>query len=66
MTYVYLGDTLTDPALVGQPCDPVRWSDGRRVVGQGKAAGRALVVFGDGRRVAVLRRRLRLREKGSS
>ena len=20
--YIYLGDAMTDPALVGQPCDP--------------------------------------------
>lgn len=36
MRYVYLGDRLTDPRLVGQPCDPIRRTDGRVVVGTGK------------------------------
>lgn len=37
--YVYLGDRLTDPRLVGQPCDPVFRTTGKRevcVVGSGK------------------------------
>jgi hypothetical protein len=54
--YVYLGDGLTDPALVGQPCDPVRRTDGRCIVGKSKQ----LVVLGGGRHVVVLRRRLRV------
>lgn len=58
MRYIYLGDRLTDPTLVQQPCDPVRRADGRCVVGRSKQ----LVRFGDGRLVAVLRRRLRLTE----
>lgn len=30
--YTYLGDRLTDPRWVGQPCDPVRRADGSLVV----------------------------------
>lgn len=56
--YVYLGDRLTDPALVGQVCGPVRREDGRCIVG-GKL-GSALVRLADGREVVVMRRRLRL------
>ena len=55
MRYVYLGDRLTDRALVGLPCEPVRRADGKCVVGRGKA----LVLFADGTRHVVLRRRLR-------
>lgn len=62
MRYVYLGDRQTDPALVGQPCDPVRRTDGRCVV----ARGSALVVFADGLRRVVNRRRLRLTTGGVS
>lgn len=54
--YVYLGDKLTDLALVGQPCDPVRRGDGRCVVGGSKQ----LVEFASGVRCVVLRRRLRV------
>ena len=56
MRYVYRGDRLTDPALVGQPCEPVRRADGRCVVGRSKQ----LVRFADGRAVVALRRRLAL------
>jgi hypothetical protein len=54
--YVYLGGFLTDPALIGRPCDPVRRADGRCIVGK---AGQ-LVRFGNGRLAIVLRRRLRV------
>lgn len=55
--YIYLGDKLTDPALVGMPCNPVkRW--GKCVIGQKTAT--ALVVDANGNRHVVLRRRLRL------
>ena len=40
----------------GQECDPVRRPDGRCVARRGTA----LVVFADGSRIAVNRRRLRL------
>ena len=56
MRYVYLGALLTDPRFVGQPCDPVRDTRGKCVVGRSKA----LVVFSWGEQVVVLRRRLRL------
>ena len=55
--YVYLGAMGTDPALVGQPCDPVRRADGRCIVGRGAQ----LVRFADGGARVVVRRRLRLR-----
>jgi len=56
--YVYLGDKLTADGLRGQACDPVRrLRDGRCVV----AGSKQLVVFADGTRAAVLRRRLRVR-----
>ncbi len=43
MRYVYLGDRLTDPALRGQRCDPVRRADGKCVVSRrvGHVRGRS-------------------------
>lgn len=62
--YCYLGDRLTDPRLVGQPCDPVRRRDGKVIVGTGQGVPRnQLVVFADGSQVVVLGRRLRLADK---
>lgn len=58
MRYRYLGDRLTDPALRGAPCDPVRRPDGKCVVGRGSQ----LVRFADDRRAVVIRRRLRVVE----
>lgn len=59
--YVYLGDRLTDPRLVNQPCDPIRRVDGRVIVGTGRGTPRnQLVQFADGERVVVPARRLRL------
>lgn len=58
MRYVYLGDRLTDPALVGLPCDPVRRADGKCIVSVRMAT--ALVRFADGVMRVVARRRLRL------
>lgn len=64
MRYVYLGDRMTDPRLVGQPCDPVSRTTGKRevcVVGSGKGTPRnQLVKFSTGELVVVLGRRLRL------
>jgi hypothetical protein len=57
MRYVYLGDRMTRPDLVMAPCDPVRRTDGRCIVGKSKQ----LVTFKDGSEIVVLRRRLRLR-----
>lgn len=58
MRYRYLGDTLTDPTLVGMACDPVRRPDGRCIISQKMAV--ALVIDAQGRKHVVLRRRLRL------
>lgn len=60
MRYLYLGDALTDRALVGQPCDPVRRTDGKCILSTRTAT--ALVQFSDGIRHVVKRRRLRLAE----
>lgn len=62
MRYVYLGDRLTDPRLVGQPCNPVFTVSGKCVVGGSKQ----LVRFSTGELVVVLRRRLRRAEKVGS
>lgn len=61
MRYIYLGDKLTDPALRGMPCDPVRRADGKCIVGQSTAA--ALVIDASGRQHVVLRRRLRVQKE---
>jgi hypothetical protein len=60
--YVYLGDKLSDPALIGMECDPVRRVDGKCVVSQKMAS--ALVIDACGRRHVVLRRRLRVIKQG--
>lgn len=57
--YLYLGTRDTDPALKGQPCDPVRRPDGKCIVGRGNQ----LVRFADGSVRVVVRRRLRVGEK---
>lgn len=56
MRYLYRGDKLTDPALINQPCDPVRRPDGKCIVSQKMAT--ALVRFADGTERVVARRRL--------
>lgn len=61
MRYVYLGDRLTDPKLVNQPCDPIRRADGRVIVGC--RPRNQLVRFEDGTEAVVLARRLRLVER---
>lgn len=58
MRYVYLGDAMTDAALIGQPCDPVRRADGKCIVSTRFAT--ALVRFADGSERVVKRRRLRV------
>jgi hypothetical protein len=59
--YRYLGDCLTDPALVGMECDPVKRKDGKCVVNRELAT--ALVIDAQGRKFVVKRRRLRLLSK---
>lgn len=59
MRYVYLGDRLTDPALRGQPCDPVHGAPGKCVRGGSKM----LVRFADGLPRAVIARLLRVRRE---
>jgi hypothetical protein len=56
--YVYLGDRMTDLALVNQRCDPVRRPDGKCIVSTRFAT--ALVRFADGSERVVKRRRLRV------
>ncbi len=58
MRYTFLGGSLSDPALCGMQCDPVRRGDGKCIVNQKMAV--ALVVDADGRRHVVPRRRLRV------
>ena len=58
MRYVYLGDAMTDPALVNQQCEPVRRDDGKCIVSTRMAT--ALVRFADGTHRVVKRRRLRV------
>lgn len=60
MRYVYLGDRLTRHDLRHMPCDPVRRADGKCIVSARMAT--ALVVFENGERHVVARRRLRLRD----
>lgn len=56
--YVYVGDRLTDPRYIRQPCDPVLRPDGKCIVG--RKPRNQLVRFADGNEVVVLGRRLRL------
>lgn len=60
--YVYLGDAMTAPDLVGAACDPVRRSDGKCTVGGSKM----LVRFASGVVHVVLRRRLRIVTKNAA
>lgn len=55
--YVYLGDKLTDPRLVNQPCDPILRADGKVLRGRNRNAA---VRFADGTEAVVLGRHLRL------
>ncbi|MCZ7645486.1 MAG: hypothetical protein M5U26_09415 [Planctomycetota bacterium] len=59
--YMYLGDRSTRNALRGRRCNPQRRPDGRCVVSTRMAT--AAVIFEDGARHVVARRRLRLLEK---
>jgi hypothetical protein len=56
MIYWYRGDRLTDEALKGMLCYPVRRADGKCITGK---TGVMLVSDFHGRRYVVLRRQLR-------
>jgi hypothetical protein len=56
MTYIYLGDRLTDPQFKGQHCDAVKRKDGKCIRGRN---GNFLVRFENGLECVVLGRRLR-------
>ncbi len=58
MRYTYLGDKLTDNALIGLQCDPVRRADGKCIICIKMAT--ALVIDESGNKHVVLRRRLRV------
>lgn len=58
MRYTYLGDKLTDSALIGMQCDPVKRQDGKCIVNVKLAT--ALVIDAQGHKHVILRRRLRL------
>lgn len=55
MTYIYLGDRLSDQALKNKPCEAIRKANGKCIRGRN---GNMLVGF-DGVPVVVLGRRLR-------
>ena len=57
MRYTYRGDRLTDPALRGMQCDPVRRADGKCIRGR---MGTMLVVDLSGKLFNVLGRQLRI------
>ncbi|MFH1834222.1 MAG: hypothetical protein ABH877_04285 [bacterium] len=59
MRYVYLGDRLTDPRLVGEKCDPVRRADGKCIK---SLMATQLVHFASGEDHVVLARRLRVQK----
>jgi hypothetical protein len=56
VTYLYLGDRLTDDRLKGQKCEAVRRPDGKCIRGKN---GSMLVRFEDGTNQVVVGRRLR-------
>lgn len=58
MRYTYLGDKMTDPALIGMQCSPIRRPDGKCIISMKMAT--ALVVDANGQRYVVLRRLLRV------
>lgn len=60
MRYTYIGNKLTDSALIGLQCDPVKDTRGKCIISQKMAT--ALVIDGSGRKHVVLRRRLRLNQ----
>lgn len=58
MRYTYKGDKLTDSALKGMQCDPVRKPTGKCIISFKMAT--ALVVDANGTKHVVLRRLLRI------
>lgn len=64
MRYTYLGNKLTEPALVNLQCDPVKRPDGKCIVSVKMAT--ALVIDSSGNKYVVLRRKLRLNKKGEA
>ena len=56
MTYRYIGDRLTDPALKGAHCDAVRRPNGKCIRGKN---GTMLVEFESGRKAIIIGRLLR-------
>ncbi|MBN8825089.1 MULTISPECIES: hypothetical protein [unclassified Spirosoma] len=54
--YIYLGDRLTDPLLIKQPCTAVLQPNGKCTRGK---TGTMLVEFANGRLVNVIGRLLR-------
>lgn len=54
--YKYLGDRMTDPELIGQPCIAIRRPDGKCIRGTN---GNMLVKFDCGRTATVIARLLR-------
>lgn len=59
-TYTYRGDRLTDPALRGMQCDPVRRADGKCIRGRN---GNMLIVDEQGNRYVIPGRQLRRNDK---
>ena len=62
MRYTYIGNRATDDNMRGLQCDPLRRTDGKCVVSIKMAS--ALVVDEHGRQHVVMRRFLRLNDKG--
>jgi hypothetical protein len=56
MTYIYLGDRMTDAKYKKQECDAVKRADGKCIRGRN---GNMLVKFANGETVNVLGRLLR-------
>jgi len=54
--YIYLGDKLTDPALISKPCSAIRNREGKCIR---SPMATMLVRFEGGRPAVVLARRLR-------
>lgn len=60
MTYIYLGDRMTDPELKKKHCDAVRRLDGKCIRGKN---GSMLVRFESGKTAVIIGRLLRKTKK---